>query len=555
MFGVPSKHASTTCLKLQPCREVRRARRCAQAIPLAAVLTAVSDASGQPALNESDVLIASRSYGTILGPISGPPGLGSLITGRDLSVRAGIVRGNGPSLTGQHLTMLALNTAAILARPSAGSISGIVSVAVATGDRTPLPGTTGPLWTGGGDMIRLDRDHVLVIADDFEAGTTGKGKVLKYNLLTSETTLITGPTRGEGVVLHRPRAMTRISDDTIAVVEFGAGAGLPGALVYLVDIASGDRTVISSPGQPAPQRFVVTNGVLSSSPVSIPRVGTGPVTDGFIRGIAAVNAELYICGSLGSPFEPYIMRIAPLTGLRTVLGGTALNPVQRVFVPFGEGSTSTLPDAPCSLQLRGTSTLLLTATFGTPKVWAFDTDTRRLTIDTDLEPLVDPTLRGDLGLSSLSIVPKPCAVAPSIAGQPEDVYACASTTQLSVSILGEEPALFRWRADGVPIDWLGQPSAITPTLLVSTIARPQTTFYDCVVTNECGSVTTRAAEVVVCRADVNCDRFLDFFDYDAYVACFESGICLPGQSADFNGDNFADFFDYNDFVEAFETGC
>jgi hypothetical protein len=58
-----------------------------------------------------------------------------------------------------------------------------------------------------------------------------------------------------------------------------------------------------------------------------------------------------------------------------------------------------------------------------------------------------------------------------------------------------------------------------------------------------------------CDADFNGDGFLDFFDYDAYVECFETEVCPPGKSADFNGDGFIDFFDYDEFVTAFEGGC
>ncbi len=57
-----------------------------------------------------------------------------------------------------------------------------------------------------------------------------------------------------------------------------------------------------------------------------------------------------------------------------------------------------------------------------------------------------------------------------------------------------------------------------------------------------------------CSADFNRDGFLDFFDYDAFVQCFETEACGDG-SADFNRDGFVDFFDYDDFVQAFETGC
>ena len=59
----------------------------------------------------------------------------------------------------------------------------------------------------------------------------------------------------------------------------------------------------------------------------------------------------------------------------------------------------------------------------------------------------------------------------------------------------------------------------------------------------------------LCTADFNGDGFLDFFDYDDFVSCYEFGSCPPGRTADFNGDGFADFFDYDDFVAAFEAGC
>jgi hypothetical protein len=60
---------------------------------------------------------------------------------------------------------------------------------------------------------------------------------------------------------------------------------------------------------------------------------------------------------------------------------------------------------------------------------------------------------------------------------------------------------------------------------------------------------------VYCTADFNEDGFVDFFDYDSFVECFETGVCPPETSADFNGDGFTDFFDYDDFVLAFENGC
>lgn len=61
--------------------------------------------------------------------------------------------------------------------------------------------------------------------------------------------------------------------------------------------------------------------------------------------------------------------------------------------------------------------------------------------------------------------------------------------------------------------------------------------------------------VAGCEADFNSDGFVDFFDFDDFVACFEGAACPPGQDGDFNGDGFVDFFDFDDYISAFEAGC
>jgi hypothetical protein len=61
--------------------------------------------------------------------------------------------------------------------------------------------------------------------------------------------------------------------------------------------------------------------------------------------------------------------------------------------------------------------------------------------------------------------------------------------------------------------------------------------------------------IATCPADFNGDGFIDFFDFDDFVLCFEGGGCPSGKTADFNADGFVDFFDFDDFVLAFETGC
>ncbi len=59
----------------------------------------------------------------------------------------------------------------------------------------------------------------------------------------------------------------------------------------------------------------------------------------------------------------------------------------------------------------------------------------------------------------------------------------------------------------------------------------------------------------LCGADFDGDGTVDFFDYDAFVRCFEGGTCPPGKTADFDGDGSVDFFDYDAFVVEFEAGC
>lgn len=64
----------------------------------------------------------------------------------------------------------------------------------------------------------------------------------------------------------------------------------------------------------------------------------------------------------------------------------------------------------------------------------------------------------------------------------------------------------------------------------------------------------RIAASMPVRADWNGDGFVDFFDYDAFVGCFEGGECRAGRTADYNADGGADARDLIDFVLDFESG-
>ncbi len=88
-----------------------------------------------------------------------------------------------------------------------------------------------------------------------------------------------------------------------------------------------------------------------------------------------------------------------------------------------------------------------------------------------------------------------------------------------------------------------------------TAVAPLTTLEFWSVTSPSGYGPALDRVSVGCAADFDGDGTVDFFDYDAFVQCFEGGVCPPGMTADFDGDGTVDFFDYDAFVVAFEAGC
>ncbi|MEK6701531.1 MAG: LamG-like jellyroll fold domain-containing protein, partial [Planctomycetota bacterium] len=109
-------------------------------------------------------------------------------------------------------------------------------------------------------------------------------------------------------------------------------------------------------------------------------------------------------------------------------------------------------------------------------------------------------------------------------------------------------ATYLWSKDGAPI-----PTETGKVLLVP--GAQGSARYSCLVTTACGVHQTPEAELLICASDYDCDGTVDFFDYDAFVNCFEGIVCPPGRTADFDGDGSEDFFDYDAFVVAFETPC
>jgi hypothetical protein len=150
---------------------------------------------------------------------------------------------------------------------------------------------------------------------------------------------------------------------------------------------------------------------------------------------------------------------------------------------------------------------------------------------------------------------------PIITAQPQDVALtfCDATRSFSATVTGASG--YRWRRDGVEIfDGLTGTGGVytgtdTPALTILDPAQGDAGVYACAAHNACGVTVSAGAALRACAIDFNCDGFVDFFDYDEYVACYEGGACPATPDADFNGDGFVDFFDYDAFVEAYERGC
>ncbi|QOJ01792.1 MAG: hypothetical protein HRU70_15430 [Phycisphaeraceae bacterium] len=163
--------------------------------------------------------------------------------------------------------------------------------------------------------------------------------------------------------------------------------------------------------------------------------------------------------------------------------------------------------------------------------------------------------------------------APAVVDQPEDASVCARSTATFVASssgwvsrrwevrVGDGP--YAALADGPFADAGSGVSFVVSDAgggvigLSGVIAPspPPTVVVRAVFENGCGVSASRDAALSICRSDFNCDGFVDFFDADAMLACFEGGECPPGVSADHNGDGFIDFFDVDAYLIDFEGGC
>lgn len=134
-----------------------------------------------------------------------------------------------------------------------------------------------------------------------------------------------------------------------------------------------------------------------------------------------------------------------------------------------------------------------------------------------------------------------------IISQPVDQRVAYDTSALITAAARSTSAVrYQWRRDGVPL-----PGETTSYVTLVFARASDAGWYDCVITSSCGSVVTRAAQVLVCVADYDQDGKVDELDREGYLAAYLAG----DSGADRNADGSVDPSDLDAFLEAFEGGC
>lgn len=131
--------------------------------------------------------------------------------------------------------------------------------------------------------------------------------------------------------------------------------------------------------------------------------------------------------------------------------------------------------------------------------------------------------------------------------QPRSLHACpGEPAVLGLAVADADSCVFQWYKDGRAIA-----GARAATLVIQHPTEADEGRYTCVVSDVCGDVVSRVAELVVCGGDLNCDGVVDFVDYLTYLTLFDVGE----PRADLNGDAIVDFSDFLEFINVYEEGC
>jgi len=160
---------------------------------------------------------------------------------------------------------------------------------------------------------------------------------------------------------------------------------------------------------------------------------------------------------------------------------------------------------------------------------------------------------------------------PAVQQQPSNVALCRDRSLgVSVSASGTATLVYQWRKGGQVINPAANPSAATPTLIVSSVVIADAGNYDCIITNACGTATSTTAIVTVqsCVCSIAdlvggdgnppADASVDGNDFQAFLNAFGGGTALAdivGGDGNPPADGSVDGNDFQAFLNAFAAGC
>lgn len=134
--------------------------------------------------------------------------------------------------------------------------------------------------------------------------------------------------------------------------------------------------------------------------------------------------------------------------------------------------------------------------------------------------------------------------APTILVQPASSASCLRG-EVTLAVAAAGATSYQWRKNGEEIE-----GAVSATYEFSDSLVTDGGIYDCMVTNECGTVLSEPALVSVCPADFNCDGGIDGDDVSAFFLAWENGEF----TSDVNGDGGVDGSDVSEFFVRWEAG-
>jgi hypothetical protein len=236
-----------------------------------------------------------------------------------------------------------------------------------------------------------------------------------------------------------------------------------------------------------------------------------------VRGVATVGGGVWMGRDIGRANTWTLLHNSvPLTG-GTISSGDAFDRAHPFLFSAGSGGAGVLANRDVAL---GDRLALLLVRIGSAGDFV----------------VVDMTVTVCVGLSV----------------EPEDVLACTAggNGMFTVTAQGVGALGYQWRRDGQPIPVTGpgsNPTAASPTLVVPIELKTQGA-YDCVVTSECGAITSASANLLVCTADFNCDHVANSTDVSDFINQWFTDLQEGTLVTDIDGNGVVNSTDVSEFI-------